>query len=104
MVITGETHCFNDFLYILQSSYFRKIFILAKTFEIEAILSFKPKKIVGGNTIIKSNVNTAWKLSKDRVISGRYFPVFSTNAGKYGPKLTLYLDTFPAVWEIDKRK
>ena len=41
MVITGETHCFNGFIYILQSSYFRNIFILAKTFEIEAILSFK---------------------------------------------------------------
>ena len=40
---------------------------------------------------------TAWKLSKYGVISGPYFPVFSPNTGKYGPEITLYLDTFHAV-------
>ena len=41
--------------------------------------------------------DTAWKVSKYGVISGRYFPVFSPNAGKYGPEITPYLNTFHAV-------
>ena len=41
--------------------------------------------------------HTAWKVSKYRVISGPYFPVFGLNTGKYGPEITLYLDTFHAV-------
>ena len=43
-------------------------------------------------------VNTALKVSKCRVISGPYFPVFGLNTGKYGPEITRYLDTFHAVW------
>ena len=43
----------------------------------------------------------AWKLSKYRVISGPYFRAFGLNispkAGKYGPEITPYLDTFHAV-------
>ena len=35
-------------------------------------------------------------MSKYGVISGPYFPVFSPNAGKYGPEITPYLDTFLA--------
>ena len=31
------------------------------------------------------------------VISGLYFSVFNPNAGKYGPEITPYLDTFHAV-------
>ena len=42
---------------------------------------------------------TAWKVSKYGVISGPYFPVFNPNTGKYGPEITLYLDTFHAVFE-----
>ena len=47
-------------------------------------------------------INTAWKVSKYGVISDPYFPafglsVFSPNAGKYGPEITPYLDTFQAV-------
>ena len=38
-----------------------------------------------------------WKESKYGVFSGVYFPVFSPNTGKYGPKKTTYLDTFHAV-------
>ena len=34
--------------------------------------------------------HTAWKVSKYQVISG-------PNTGKYGPEMTLYLDTFNAV-------
>ena len=41
--------------------------------------------------------NTAWKVSKCRVISGPYFPVFGLNTRKYGPEITPYLDTFHAV-------
>ena len=41
--------------------------------------------------------STAWKVSKYRVISGPYFPVFSPNTGKYGPEITPYLDIFHAV-------
>ena len=40
--------------------------------------------------------STVWKVSKYGVISGQYFPVFSTNTGKYGPEITSYLDTFHA--------
>ena len=40
----------------------------------------------------------AWKVSKYGVISGRYFPVFSPNTGKYGPEITPYLDTFDATY------
>ena len=40
---------------------------------------------------------TAWKVSKCVVISGPNFPIFSPNAGKYGPEITPYLDTFHAV-------
>ena len=42
-----------------------------------------------------SGITTAWKLSKYRVISGPYFPVFvfSPNTGKYGPEITPYLNT-----------
>ena len=43
----------------------------------------------------------AGKLSKYRVISGPYFRAFGLNispkAGKYGPEITPYLDTFHAV-------
>ena len=44
---------------------------------------------------------TTWKVSKNRVISGPYFPVFSPNPGKYGPEVTLYLDTFHTVLYIN---
>ena len=40
---------------------------------------------------------TVWNVFKYGVFSGRYFPVFSPNAGKYGPEKTLYLDTFHAM-------
>ena len=40
-------------------------------------------------------------MSKYGVISGPYFPVFSPNAGKYGPEITPYLDTFRAVLVTD---
>ena len=38
-----------------------------------------------------------WKVSKYRVISGPYIPVFSPSTGKYGPEKTSYLDTFHAL-------
>ena len=36
---------------------------------------------------------TAWKVSKYRVISGPYSPIFSPNTEKYGLEITPYLDT-----------
>ena len=36
-------------------------------------------------------------MSKYGVISGPCFTVFNPNAGKYGPEITPYLDTFHAV-------
>ena len=41
-------------------------------------------------------VLTARKVSKYRVISGPYFPVFGSNTGKYKPEITPYLDNFHA--------
>ena len=40
---------------------------------------------------------TVWKVSKYGVISGQYFPVFSSNARSNGPEITSYLDNFHAV-------
>ena len=40
---------------------------------------------------------SAWIVSKYRVFSSPYLPVFSPKTGKYGPEKTLYLDTFHAV-------
>ena len=36
-------------------------------------------------------------MSKYRIFAGPYFPVFSPNAGKYGPEKAPYLDNFHAV-------
>ena len=45
---------------------------------------------------------TVWKVSKNRVFSGPYFPVFGLNTGKHGPEKTPYFDTFHAVvWKGD---
>ena len=40
---------------------------------------------------------TAWKVSKYRVFSGPYFPVFGLNTDKCGTEKTPCLDTFHAV-------
>ena len=40
---------------------------------------------------------TTWKVSKYGVISGPYFPVFSSNTGQYGPEIIPYLDPFHVV-------
>ena len=44
---------------------------------------------------------TARKVSKYEVFSGPYFSVFSQNTGKYGPEITMYLDTFHVVSNIN---
>ena len=44
--------------------------------------------------------NTKWKVFQYGVSSGLYFPVFSSNTGKYGPEKTAYLDTFHEVQVI----
>ena len=43
-------------------------------------------------------------MSKYGVFSGRYFPVFSPNTGKYGPEITPYLDIFHAVDSTASKK
>ena len=55
-----------------------------------------------GIFLIAKNIDkniTAWKMFKYGVISGPYFPVFSPNTGKYGLEITLYLETFHAVYK-----
>ena len=42
-------------------------------------------------------ITTQREVSKYGVICAPYFPVFSPNTGKYGSKITPYLDTFHAV-------
>ena len=37
---------------------------------------------------------TAWKVPTYGVFSGPFFPVFNSNAGKYGQEKNLYLGTF----------
>ena len=44
------------------------------------------KMIFISATLTKLLRFTAWKVSKYRVFSGPYFPVFSPNTGKYGPE------------------
>ena len=43
-------------------------------------------------------------MSKYGVIFDPYFPVFGLNAGKYGPEITPYLDTFHAVFRTVQEK
>ena len=45
----------------------------------------------------KLYVSTTWKVSRYRFIPRPYFPVFSPNTGKYGPKTTPYFDIFHTV-------
>ena len=45
---------------------------------------FKIKELK--NTAGANLEHTAWKVSKYRVFSGPYFPVFSPTTGKYGQK------------------
>ena len=56
--------------------------------------------VIHGSTTFKQtkgSPSTAWKVSKYGVISGRNFPVFGLNTGKYGPKIAPHLDTFHPV-------
>ena len=46
----------------------------------------------------KDNYITSWKVSKNGVTSGPYFPVFGLSTGKYGPEITPYLDPFHVVY------
>ena len=49
-------------------------------------------------------MHTARKISKYRVFSGPFFPVFGLNTGKGGPEKTPYLDTFYTMSVIPKIK
>ena len=48
--------------------------------------------------------NNVLNVSKYGAFFGSCFPVFSPNAGKYGPEATPYLDTFHAVQSRAKKK
>ena len=43
---------------------------------------------------------TAWKVSKYGSYFWSHFPVFGLNTGRYGLEITLYLDTFHAVYVL----
>ena len=75
-------------------------------------LSFKKKEIIGsfcekgGASLFPKNLaetvskqHTVWKVSKDGIISGPYFHIFSPNNE---PEITPYFDIFHAV--ITRRK
>ena len=47
--------------------------------------------------MLKKKHITVWRVSKYAVFSGMHFPVFRLKTEKYGPLITLYLDTFHAV-------
>ena len=47
--------------------------------------------------MVGSKLGIVWKVSKYKVISGSYFPVFTPSAGKYGPEITPYFDTYHVV-------
>ena len=47
----------------------------------------------------KGPVNHRRKSVQIRSFFGPYFPVFSPNAGKYGPEKSPYLDTFHVVYK-----
>ena len=55
-------------------------------------------------TLLLSLSFTAYKVCKYGVFPGPYFPAFSPNIGKYGPEENPYLDTFHAVFVINKPK
>ena len=43
-------------------------------------------------TISLADVATVWKVSKNGVFPGPLFPVCGLSTGKYGPKITAYLN------------
>ena len=51
-------------------------------------------------SVLQAKTNTAQKVSKYKVFSGPYFPLFSPNKGKYGPEKTPYVDFFHAVQKL----
>ena len=84
--------------------------LVCKTSATFIVYYFEPKR--SWSEIV--DLSTAWKVSKYGVISGPYFPafglnteiygvisVFSPDTGKYGPKITPYLDTFHIVETIN---
>ena len=70
--------------------------IITWTNVLNALSTFQPRLKI--NMFLNYNfIITAWKLSRDKVISDPYFPVFGLNTRKCGPEITRYLDSFHAV-------
>ena len=70
------------------------------------LIQFSFSNSVSNNSVILHSaiIHTARKISKYRVFSGPYFPVFGLNTGKDGPEKTPYLDTFYTMSVIPKIK
>ena len=79
-------------LFYLHCSY-KKVVEKSNSKNLKVIKNTLPNKSWNPEDL-KNNHSHCVKVSKYGVISGPYFPVFSPNTGKYGPEITLYLDTF----------
>ena len=47
---------------------------------------------------------TAWKMSKDGVFSGTYFPAFGLNTERYGAAKTQFYLKWCSIWKIPGRR
>ena len=63
----------------------------------ETITYYSNQYVLGKNARFTFFKYLEWKVSKYGVISRPYFCVFGLNTGKYGPEITLYLDSFHAM-------
>ena len=73
----------------------RRLHLLVFIHNYYSVLGFSINFPLG--SFLKFHTCTAWKLSKYRVFSGSYFPVFGMNTGNHEPEKTPYLDTFDVV-------
>ena len=71
---------------------------------ISSLHNFHNRKINFWYNKLYPSRTTPWKLSKDGVFSGPYFPVFGLNTGKWGPEKTLYSDTFRSDYFLVQEK
>ena len=92
--ITLKRYPARDFLRITFSSDRTMVWTINLLHEMQFSISLCKKFVV--------QTLAAWKVSKYRVFSGPYFPVFGLNTGKYGPEKTPYLDIFHAVIVLNK--
>ena len=53
--------------------------------------------------VLASSYDFSISALREKCSDTEFFPVFSTNVGKYGPEKTLYLETFHAVFLFSSR-